>query len=152
MNCVHRAFTFLAFVLLGSVNAMMPMICDAQQARNIPKIGVVLAGMNEARFTEAPFGRAFLQGMREHGYERGRDFNLEIRATQGRLERYAEFNTELARIPVDVLMAVTCGEPLEAARRATQTIPIVVATDDMVEAGVVRSYRRPGAMSPGSRS
>jgi putative ABC transport system substrate-binding protein len=122
------------------------MPCDAQSANHVPRIGIVSIGLNATRFAQSSFGRAFLEGMREQGYEQGRDFALDVRATQGRLEGYAELNNELARLPVDVLIAIVCGEPLNAARRATQTIPIVVpaCTDDMVETGVIRSYQRPG--------
>jgi putative ABC transport system substrate-binding protein len=47
---------------------------------------------------------------------------------------------------VDVLYVPVCGAPLNAARKATKAIPIVVATcnDDMVETGIVKSLQRPG--------
>jgi len=84
--------------------------------------------------------------MSEHGYLEGRDYVVEYRSTQGDAERFGPLTAELVRIPVDVLLVSVCGEPLNAARRATADIPIVVATcnDDMVETGIVKSLQRPG--------
>jgi putative ABC transport system substrate-binding protein len=43
-------------------------------------------------------------------------------------------------------VVAVCGAPLEAARRATQTIPIVVpaCNDDLVELGIVENFKHPG--------
>lgn len=58
----------------------------------------------------------------------------------------SQLYSELVQLPVDVLLVGVCGAPVGAARRATQTIPIVVATcnDDMVETGIAASMNRPG--------
>ena len=84
--------------------------------------------------------------MHEHGYEEGRDYVFEYRATAGNPERFADLTAELARLPVDVLLVGVCGAPLDAARQASQTIPIVVATcnDDLVETGAIKSMAHPG--------
>jgi len=44
------------------------------------------------------------------------------------------------------LLVPVCGAPLNAARQASQTIPIVVATcnDDLIETGVIKSMAHPG--------
>jgi putative ABC transport system substrate-binding protein len=90
--------------------------------------------------------RGFLVGMHEHGYEDGRDYVFEYRATLGNPERFADLTAELAHLPVDVLLVPVCGAPLNAARQASQTIPIVVATcnDDLIETGVIKSMAHPG--------
>ena len=64
----------------------------------------------------------------------------------GNPQRFVDLYAELARLPVDVLLVGVCGAPLDAARKASQTIPIVVATcnDDMVETGVIKSMAHPG--------
>jgi len=84
--------------------------------------------------------------MRDHGYVEGRDYVMEVRTAEGKAERYADLTAELVRVPVDVLWVGVCGAPLNAARRATQTIPIVVAAcnDDLVETGIIKSMQRPG--------
>src|SRR5690348_2756378 len=116
------------------------------QPTHLPRVGLLgqRAGWEEASTT--PFIRGFLEGMREHGYVEGRDYVVEYRTTRGDLGRYGPLAVELVRLPVEVLLVAVCGEPLNAARRATADLPIVVATcnDDMVETGVVTSLRRPG--------
>jgi putative ABC transport system substrate-binding protein len=57
------------------------------------------------------------------------------------------------KLEPDVILAPICGAPLNALRRATQTIPIVVATctDDMVASGLVASLARPGGNITGQQ-
>ena len=121
-----------------------PLTATAQQVEHVPRIGVVTAGTSfDGKF---PTQQGFLDGLHDHGYVEGRNVVIEVRSTGGRAERFAEATTELVRLPVDVLLVGVCGAPLDAARRATQTIPIVVATcnDDLVETGIVGSLARPG--------
>jgi putative ABC transport system substrate-binding protein len=122
--------------------------CDlaaAQPAAHLPTIGYVGA----RPWVEAsadPTVRVFLNGMADHGYVEGRDYVVEYRATGGSSPRFEPLTLELVRIPVDVLLVAVCGQPLNVARQATRTIPIVVATcnDDMLETGLVSSLQRPG--------
>ena len=62
------------------------------------------------------------------------------------MERLPGIVAELIALKVDVLVAPVCGAPLDAARQATSTIPIVVAScnDDMVETKIVASLAHPG--------
>src|SRR5207244_479387 len=121
-----------------------PLTSEAQPAGRVPRIGYV--SPSGPSFGAYPSQRAFLEGLRDHGYVQGHDFILEVRSTEGRSERLFDATTELVRAPVDVLLIGVCGAPLDAARRATQTIPIVVAAcnDDLVETGIVASLGRPG--------
>ncbi len=74
------------------------------------------------------------------------DFAMEFRSTEGKPERVPQLVADLVQLPVEAILVGVCGTQLNVARRATQTIPIVVATcnDDMVETGVIASMRRPG--------
>jgi hypothetical protein len=74
---------------------------------------------------------AFLQGMREHRYIDGQNFVLEIRAAEGRFERLSGLAADLVRSKVDVILVGATG-PLQAAKDATNTIPIVIASVDPV--------------------
>ena len=91
----------------------------------------------------APRWAALRAGMRELGYVEGRDLVYEERFADDRHERLPQLASELAALRVDVL--VTHGIPgTRAARQATSTIPIVMASvADPVAAGLVQSFARP---------
>ena len=72
------------------------------------------------------------------------DVALEVWSAEGKLDRLPTLAAELVQAKVDAI--VTGGtEPVQAARRATGTIPIVMASiGDAVGAGIVPSLARPG--------
>jgi putative ABC transport system substrate-binding protein len=86
------------------------------------------------------------------GYVEGQNVALEIRAAEGRLERFPAFAAELARLKVDIILAA--GDPaIAAARKATTSIPIVMlGASDPVAAGFVASLARPGGNITGLTS
>src|SRR5882762_1798154 len=87
---------------------------------------------------------AFRQGMRELGYAEGKDYRLEVRWGEGKLERMPALAAELVRLKVDVLVAPSSPSVL-AASQATRTIPIVMpVSSDPVGDGLVASLARPG--------
>lgn len=80
----------------------------------------------------------------ERGWVEGQTVKISYRYAQGKVELFPGHADELARLGVDVIVA-TSAPAIEAARRATRTIPIVmVATDDPVATGLVASLARPG--------
>jgi len=84
-------------------------------------------------------------GLRQFGYEDGRNIKLEVRSALGRPDRVPALAEELVRLRVDVIVLVN-EVALRAVRQATATIPIVMVgyTDDPVDVGWIESYRRPG--------
>jgi putative ABC transport system substrate-binding protein len=124
-----------------TLGAMLVALCvsalQAQQARTTPLIGY-LAGAGSSP------NRAFVQGLRDLGYFEGKNIAFAFRTTEGRSERSVELATELVSLKVDII--VTDGSnPSLAARKATSTIPIVMATStDPVGTGLVASFARPG--------
>jgi putative tryptophan/tyrosine transport system substrate-binding protein len=90
----------------------------------------------------------FRDGMRDLGYSEGQNVKYELRTDE--TEPLAEAAKELASIPVDVIVAN--GTPAsQAARAATQTIPIVmVAVGEPVRAGLVASLAHPGGNVTGT--
>src|SRR5205085_5823249 len=71
--------------------------------------------------------QAFRDGLRELGYLEGKNLVIEYRWAEGKFERLPGLAAELVRLPVDVIVAV--GDPvIFAARQATSTIPIVLAS------------------------
>jgi putative tryptophan/tyrosine transport system substrate-binding protein len=119
---------------------------NAQQVGKIPRIGLIWASTPIATWQTSPVSRGFLKGLHDHGYEPGRDIIIEFRSAEGHWERLPQIAHELVGLKVDVLVPAVCGAPLNAARAATNTIPIVVAAcnDDLVETGIVASLARPG--------
>jgi putative ABC transport system substrate-binding protein len=83
--------------------------------------------------------------MAELGYASGRNLIIEYRFAEGRLDRLPALAAELVRLTVDVLV-VAGPSPLQAARTATKTIPVVMlaGSSDPVGEGVALSLSRPG--------
>jgi putative tryptophan/tyrosine transport system substrate-binding protein len=87
--------------------------------------------------------QAFLQGMKEQGLVEGRHFVMEYRWGP-KVDDLPQLAADLARLKVSVI--VSSGYPCnKAAKDATKTIPIVMATSgDAVQEGLVESLARPG--------
>jgi putative ABC transport system substrate-binding protein len=80
--------------------------------------------------------------LREFGYVEGRNLILEYRSADGHAERFPDLASELVRLKVDLI--VTRGTPAaRAAKSATETIPVVMATMGDPSA-IVASFARPG--------
>ncbi len=127
--------------LLGGAATAWPLGVRAQQATKTYRIGFV--GLPSA--DSLPLRpEAFRAGLRDLGYQEGRNIVIEYRWAEGRYERLPALFAELVRLNVDVI--VTHGTPgALAAKQVTNTIPIVVAVIGDAEAsGVVASVARPG--------
>jgi len=82
--------------------------------------------------------------MRDLGYVEGKNIAFAYRTTEGRTERNVELAAELVSLKVDIIIADGTPPGL-AAKKATSTIPIVLATStDPVGNGLVASLARPG--------
>jgi putative ABC transport system substrate-binding protein len=87
---------------------------------------------------------AFRQGLRELGYVEGQNLVMEYRGAEGQDERLPDLAAKLARLQVEVIVAVGTAAT-HAAQHATHTIPIVMmGTPDPVGQGLVASLARPG--------
>jgi ABC-type uncharacterized transport system substrate-binding protein len=136
---MKRPGTTLLMSLVLSLLAA-PLAADAQQPSKVPRIGFV------GTFPTSPHDEALRQGLHEFGYVEGQNIAIERRYFEGRAERLPDLVTQLVRLKVDVLVVDACGAPLNSARQATTTIPIVVAAcnDDLVATGLIASLARPG--------
>jgi putative tryptophan/tyrosine transport system substrate-binding protein len=93
---------------------------------------------------------AFQRGLRELGYTEGQNLIIEVRTTEGDLDRLPALATDLVQLPVDVIVAIG-SEAIEAAKLDSHTIPIVfAAASDPVSTGLVDSLARPGGNVTGS--
>jgi putative ABC transport system substrate-binding protein len=113
----------------------------AQQSGKVWKIGVLVsssAALNASR------DEPLWQGLRERGYEEGKNLTVVYRYAEGKVERLPELAAELVRLNVDVIIAGGT-RVASAAKQATSTIPIVVAgAGSLTEAGIVTSFTSPG--------
>jgi putative ABC transport system substrate-binding protein len=119
------------------------------QAGKVPHIGVIVP-VEPASPTE-PNIAAFRQALRDLGYVDGQNIAVEYRYAYGKTELYAEQASELVRLRVDV-MVVGSWQPALAAKKATQTIPIVGVAmgSDPVRLGIVASLAHPDGNVTGS--
>ncbi|MGA8999590.1 MAG: ABC transporter substrate-binding protein [Pseudolabrys sp.] len=136
---------FITF--LGCVAAAWPLAASAQS--KIPRIGFM---GNSTAALEANLVDAFREGLREHGYEEGRNIVIEYRWADGKYEQFPALVAELIAAKVDVI--VTAGTPAALAmKKATTTVPLVmVAVGDPVGTGLVPSLARPGGNLTGLSS
>ena len=136
MNRRHAVFGFLA---LGAGSSFTTF---AQQQPNAPRIGVLANGSPRPHMPR-PI-EALIDGLRVLGYVEGKTISIEYRWAEGKSERLPALAADLARMQIEVIVAAG-DAPTRAARSATSTIPIVMATSgDAVGAGFVSSLARPG--------
>jgi putative tryptophan/tyrosine transport system substrate-binding protein len=130
----RRAFVWGALLLL-----ILPLPGEAQQAK-LWRIGWLCGTSRDAATIVF---EAFQDELRGLGYIEGRHYAIEPRYASGRTERLPSLATELAALPVDVIVAPGTPTAL-AAMQATRNIPVVMVTvADPVGAGLVRSFARP---------
>ena len=118
-----------------------PLAAEAQPARKPYRLGML---ETTSLATNAANIDAFRQGLRELGYVEKQHFVIEYRSADGQDARFPNLARELVRLKVDII--VTRGTPAAlAAKRATDTIPIVMASSgDPVATGIVASLAHPG--------
>jgi putative ABC transport system substrate-binding protein len=128
--------SLLATVLLPAIS-----LVEAQQAGKTWKIGVLVSSteaLNKSR------DEALRQGLRDFGYEEGKNIVMDYKYAEGKPERLAQLAKELVAEKPDLIVVGGTAVAV-AAKNATSTIPIVVAgAGDLVEAGLIKSFMYPG--------
>jgi hypothetical protein len=136
-------------VIVGFVLLAAPLATTAQQPGKVFRIGI-LSNVPLTDPQGAPLWGAFTEGLRELGYVDGRNTTIVHRSSEGKYERLPGLAAELVRLKVDVIV-VPAPQNAVAARQATQTIPIVMASaGDPVESGLVDNLARPGGNLTGT--
>jgi putative ABC transport system substrate-binding protein len=124
-------------VFLGSLAGVLatPLSAAAQQGARVPLVGILDNGVPRL-FT------VFREGLRELGYVEDQNIRLAVKSAHGRPDLLQGLAAELVALRPDVI--VTIGIAVRAVRRASPTIPIVVAaTRDAVASGFTSSLARP---------
>lgn len=143
MMCAMRKASVLS-ILFVVVLLAVAVIAEAQQQSKIPRIGY-LTGTREPT-PDAPDANrdAFRQGLRDLGYIEGKNIQIEYRYGAGNADRSATLVAELLQLKVELIVSPGVAAIL-AAKQATQTVPIVMVTnEDPVATGLVDSLARPG--------
>jgi putative ABC transport system substrate-binding protein len=136
-----RRLSLTGILILGLF--AMPRSVGAQQAAGY-RIGVVLQG---GSYSAAIDG--LRDGLRELGFEEGKQFLLHVRDVKGDLKAVEAAARGLEGGKVDLIWALSTSTTL-AVKRATKSVPIVFyAGADPVAVGLVASFRKPGGRLTG---
>src|ERR1700688_763826 len=128
--------------LIGGAAATWPLAVRAQQqSGKVSRIGFLTRATDASVSTQID---AFRQGLRDLGWIEGKNISIEYRNAEGHADRLPALAAELVGLNVNVIVTVDTP-PTQAAKRATSTIPIVIAVSaDPVGAGLVSSLGHPG--------
>lgn len=145
----RRIFAALAVgpAVLALVGVVSPP-ASAQSPRAPYRVGV----LNDARAANHPAAQGLKAGLRDLGFEEGRDVVFDVRLTDGAPARMPADARALVTAGVDVIVTSSEAATL-AARTATPSVPIVFTlVGDPVAAGIVQSLAHPGGNLTGISS
>jgi putative tryptophan/tyrosine transport system substrate-binding protein len=135
------------FITLLGGAAAWPIAAEAQVTSSTPLIGFLGPG---SKTTSGRFYDGFFEGMRELGYQLGRDYRFEDRYADGDPGRLPSLAKELVLLKPSVVVTGTSTGAL-AAKQATNNIPIVAVTlTDPVGMGLVASEAHPNTNVTGT--
>jgi ABC-type uncharacterized transport system substrate-binding protein len=130
--------------------AAWPVVARAQPAKQKPLIGLLTPGRSDNSDASLRTFNAFIPALREFGYVEGQNIFTERKFGEGEPNRLDGLATELVERGVDAIVAFSTLAA-RAAKRATNTIPIVViGMADPVGDGLVASLARPGGNVTGT--
>ena len=139
-----KIFAFVC--LLPAV--LLPAVTWAQQAKKIPRIGVLDPGSPQATTLLSPLR----EGLRELGYVEGKNIVIEYQYAEGKLDRLPNLAADLVSSKVDVIVPQS-PTAVRAAQQATRAVPTVMAGGgDPIEQGFVQRLARPGGNLTGLSS
>jgi len=130
-------------VLFALVAVLIPFFpaFAAEPPGKVWKIGNLVSSTPSVN---APRDEALRQRLRELGYEEGKNIVMEYKYAEGKVDRLPQLARELVEEKPDVIVVGGTAVAV-AAKKATSTIPIVVAgAGDLVEAGLIKSFMYPG--------
>jgi putative ABC transport system substrate-binding protein len=131
-------------IILLALCSMLLAPCSAVEAQQTGKIFRIGFLDGSTASGSAVLLEAFRQELSKLGWVEGKNISIEYRFGEQTSERLPELAAELVRLKVDLIL-VAATPPALAAKKATTTIPIVMANaGDPVAAGLVASLARPG--------
>jgi putative ABC transport system substrate-binding protein len=125
--------------LAGLGAAAWPLAVRAQPSR-LPRVGLLMLGSPDP----GAFLREVTAGLRELGYEDGRNIMLEPRNANGSAAQLGPLARELATLPVEVIVAFQTPVVAAAKAATTQTPIVMCPAQNPIALGFVQSFARPG--------
>jgi putative ABC transport system substrate-binding protein len=130
------------FIALIGVATGWPLVARAEQSRKIPKVGVLWHAGNEQE--EAIYLGALRKGLNDLGYVEGKTIELVNRFADEHYDRFDALAAELVEAKVGIIVASVPNAAL-AAKRATTTIPVVLAYGgNYLAQGLAQTLAHPG--------
>jgi len=127
-----------------------PLAAGAQQPGKVYRIGLLDYSAPDPARQE--WWKAFRQQMRQLGYVEGQNVRFEPRWAQSDYDQLQKLAAELVGLKMDLIVTGGTNAGI-AAKRATSTIPIVMASGgDPVASGVAASLSQPGGNLTGMTS
>ena len=127
-----------------------PIAAAGQQPARVAQIGVLSSGFppSSPQYMRSRFD-AFLQGLRERGYDEGQSVTIHWGFASGQDDQLPALAADLVARKVDVIVTTSTPATL-VAQRATGVIPIVMTgLADPLRSGLVKSLARPGGNTTG---
>jgi putative tryptophan/tyrosine transport system substrate-binding protein len=121
----------------GLLGVAAPLACNAQQRTRMP---VILWVSTEAQ--PDPFIEGFREGMKEHGYDEGRNLAFILRYAPANPAGVQAMLPELLAIPADLI--VSSGPAILAMKAATEKPVLFAISGDPVALGIAKTLARPG--------
>ncbi len=140
---MKRRHTLLALAL----PSLLAKLAGAQNQKPLPVVGMLIT---HPPVTD-PVVQALREGLKQYGYEDGKNMRFEVRTALGDLEKVPAIARELVQLKASVI--VIANEPaLRAVLTISKTVPIVFTgyLEDPIAAGWIASYRRPGGSVTGA--
>jgi ABC-type uncharacterized transport system substrate-binding protein len=123
--------------------AAWPVMARAQEVERVRRVATLAGTAGDDPMTQDRLG-AFLDGMRQLGWDNGRNFQLDQRWGAGNPDEVRRHARELVALAPDAILASGTAA-IQPLMQATRTIPIIFTNvADPVGAGFVKSLARPG--------
>jgi putative tryptophan/tyrosine transport system substrate-binding protein len=132
-----------SFIALAGGVAAFPFPARAQEPGRVYRLGDLQFSPRHSVWTEA-----LVEAVKADGFVSGQNLIVDDAGFSLRGDQLAEHAAKVVEDKVDVIFAAG-DPPVAAAQRATKTIPILAAAEDMVGSGFVASLAKPGGNTTG---
>jgi ABC-type uncharacterized transport system substrate-binding protein len=123
---------------LGASLLLLPAVANSQDAGRTYRLGAVAGASRDAARI-----KAFFDELKLLGFVEGQNLIVIDGGFGLRNEQFVDYATKMVKSSPDVIVSVS-DAAIRASRSATQTIPIVGSSPDLLAAGFVRSLSHPG--------